>query len=1189
MRLNLVHLVKVPSGTFLSEWRYTTIEQAEPSTDEKHRFMKDILRIASERVVFFDGAMGTQIQSLHLTADDFEGLEGCNEVLNATRPHLVAQIHARYFEAGADIVETNTFGANAMNLGEYDIAHRVYELSLKGAQIAREVASSFSTPDRPRFVAGSIGPGTKLPTLEHTTYDELEATFTEQARGLLEGGADILLIETVQDLLQAKAAINGCRNAMRATGRTVPLFVQVTMETTGTMLIGSEIGAALTTLLAYPDVVAIGMNCATGPELMVEHVRYLHHHSPRLISIQPNAGLPELREGKTFYPLQPDELAKYHLQFVDEFGVNFVGGCCGTTPEHIRKVVDTIGFRPPAKRVPEVVPACASIYQSVPYEQENSFLIVGERLNANGSKQFRELLLAENYDDMVQIAREQTAEGANVLDVCVDYVGRDGVRDMTEVIRRLATQSTLPLMIDSTEPPVTEAALKRLGGKCIVNSVNFEDGGKRLHQVLPMCRKYGAAVVALAIDEEGQARTTEWKLRVARRLVQVITEDYGIPPEDIFFDALTFPLGSGAEELRRDGIATIEAIRQFKAEFPQCHTILGVSNVSFGLKPAARHVLNSVFLHYCLEAGLDAAIVHPSRILPLHRIPPEQRELARQVIFDERREDYDPLVEFMRLFEKAGATVKREDDFLSLPVEERLKRAIIEGRRNGLEQALDEAMRTHRPLDIINNILLEGMKVVGDLFGSGEMQLPFVLQSAEVMKAAVNYLTPFMERTEDVQKGTIVLATVAGDVHDIGKNLVDIILSNNGYRVINLGTKVPIDRMLEAADLYGADAIGMSGLLVKSTIVMRENLEEMNRRDRWHYPVLLGGAALTRRYVEEDLRRIYKGSVFYGQDAFEGLVIMEHLCNPDNPIESSPLQEVPSRPKLPEPGTPAEETIAAAPAVGRSNVRTDVPIPKPPFIGTRVVENIPLDEIYLYINEVALFRGQWQFRRGKMSNEEFNHFIEEHVRPIFERWKRRAKEESILQPKVVYGYFWANSDGDDLIIYREDGKTEWLRFTFPRQPSPPHKCISDFFRPVGSGERDVVAFHLVTMGPHVTETERELFAKNEYRDYLYLHGLGVEATEALAEYWHKRIREELGIADEDAKEIRLLFSLKYRGCRYSFGYPACPNLEDQAKLFELLRPERIGVTLTEEYQLVPEQSTSAIIVHHPEAKYFNIR
>ncbi|MDW8321496.1 MAG: methionine synthase [Armatimonadota bacterium] len=1150
--------------------------------------MNDILRIAAERVLFFDGAMGTQIQSLHLTAEDFEGLEGCNELLNATRPHLVAQIHARYFEAGADIVETNTFGANLMNLGEYGIAHRVYELNFKGAQLAREIAHSFTTPDRPRFVAGSIGPGTKLPTLEHITFDELESTYTEQARGLLDGGVDLLLIETVQDLLQAKAAINGCRNAMRAVGRTVPIFVQVTVETTGTMLLGSEIGAALTTLLAFPDVAAIGMNCATGPEQMVEHVRYLHHHSPRLISVQPNAGLPELRDGKTFYPLTPEELATYHKQFVEEFGVNFAGGCCGTTPEHIRKMVQTVGFHKPVARSPETIPACSSLYQSVPYYQENSFLIVGERLNANGSKQFRELLLGENYDDMVQMAREQTAEGANVLDVCVDYVGRDGVRDMTEVVRRLATQSTLPLMVDSTEPPVIEAALKRLGGKCIVNSVNFEDGGKRLRQVLPMCRKYGAAVVALAIDEEGQARTAEWKLRVARRLVKVITEDYGIPPEDIFFDALTFPLGSGAEDLRQDGIATIEAIRQFKQEFPRCHTILGVSNVSFGLKPAARHVLNSVFLHYCLEAGLDAAIVHPSRILPLHRIPEEQREVARQLIFDERREGYDPLVEFMKLFEKAGAGVKRGDEWQLLPVEERLKRAIIEGRRNGLEQSLDEAMQTHRPLDIINNILLEGMKVVGDLFGKGEMQLPFVLQSAEVMKAAVNYLTPFMERMEDVQKGTIVLATVAGDVHDIGKNLVDIILSNNGYRVVNLGIKVPIDRILEAADEYRVDAIGMSGLLVKSTIVMRENLEEMNRRGKWHYPVLLGGAALTRRYVEEDLRNIYKGRVFYGQDAFEGLVIMEHLCNPDKPLETTSLPTAPARPKLPEPSE-AEEIPSVVAGAVRSNVRMDVPIPEPPFIGTRVVENIPLDEIYPYINEVALFRGQWQFRRGKMSSEEFNRFLEERVRPIFEQWKQRAKEEGLLQPKVVYGYFWANSDGDDLIIYREDGATEWLRFTFPRQPSPPHKCISDFFRPVQSGERDVVAFHLVTMGSRVSEVERELFATHQYQDYLYLHGLGVEAAEALAEYWHKRVREELGIAHEDAKEIRLLFSLKYQGCRYSFGYPACPNLEDQAKLFELLRPERIGVTLTEEYQLVPEQSTSAIIVHHPEAKYFNIR
>lgn len=1151
--------------------------------------MYDILFYAKQRILFFDGAMGTQIQSLHLSADDFEGLEGCNEVLNATRPHLIAQIHAEHLQAGADIIETNTFGANAMNLGEYGIAHRVHELNLRGARIAREVATSFSTPDRPRFVAGSLGPGTKLPTLEHITYDELEATYSEQARGLLEGGADLLLIETVQDLLQAKAAINGCRNAMRITGFRVPLFVQVTMETTGTMLLGSEIGAALTALEAFPDVVTIGLNCATGPEQMTEHIRYLHHYSARLISVQPNAGLPELRNGQTYYPLSPDELARYHLQFVEEFGVNFVGGCCGTTPEHIRRVVETVGFREPMQRHPEHIPACASLYQSVPYKQENSFLIVGERLNANGSKQFRELLLQEDYDNIVQMAQEQTAAGANVLDVCVDYVGRNGVRDMTEVARRLAAQSVLPLMIDSTEPPVIEEALKRLGGKCIVNSVNFEDGGKRMHQILRSCKKYGAAVVALAIDEEGQARTTEWKLRVARRLVKVITEEYGIPPEDIFFDALTFPIGSGAEELRRDGIATIEAIRRFKEEFPQCHTILGVSNVSFGLKPAARHVLNSVFLHYCLEAGLDAAIVHPSRIVPLHRIPEEQRETARQLIFDERSQDYDPLTAFMALFEKAGAIQRQyahADE--TLPVEERLKCAIIDGKRVGLEAALDEAMQRYRPLDIINNILLEGMKVVGELFGSGEMQLPFVLQSAEVMKAAVNYLTPYLDRTEGVEKGSIVLATVAGDVHDIGKNLVDIILSNNGYRVINLGIKVPIDRILEAADEYQVNAIGMSGLLVKSTIVMRENLEEMNRRDKWRYPVLLGGAALTRRYVEEDLRSIYKGQLFYGQDAFEGLAIMEQLCGEwkgEDP-EFAPLC-APARPKLPDPDETAG-SVAIAPAQ-YSKVRTDIPIPTPPFIGTRVVRDIPLDEVFAYINEVALFRGQWQFRRGKMRSEEFNRFIEERVRPVFERWKHRAKEEQLLLPQVVYGYFWANSDGNDLIIYREDKQTEWLRFTFPRQPSEPYRCISDFFRPIESGERDVAAFHLVTVGARVSEVERELFAKGEYQDYLYLHGLGVETAEALAEYWHKRIREELGISGEDAQEIRLLFSLNYRGCRYSFGYPACPNLEDQAKLMELLRPDRIGVSLTEEYQLVPEQSTSAIIVHHPEAKYFSIR
>lgn len=1152
---------------------------------------RSILDLAAERALFLDGAMGTQIQSFDLSLEDFRGLDGCNEILNESRPDVIAEIHRRYFEAGADIVETNSFGANAMNLGEYDIADRTYELSLLSAQIARKVADELSTPDHPRFVAGSMGPGTKLPTLEHATYAYLRETYRENALGLLVGGADLLMVETVQDLLQGKAAINGCRLAMKEAGRSVPLFVSVTMEATGTMLLGTEMAAALTALEAYPDVVAIGLNCATGPEQMVEHIRLLHHASTRLISVLPNAGLPEMKDGAPYYPLSPEELADYHERFVKEFGASFIGGCCGTTPDHIRAVVSRIGHRKPAERNPEHQPSCSSLYQAVTYRQENSFLMVGERLNANGSKQYRELLLEERFDDMAEMAKDQTREGANVLDVCVDYVGRDGVSDMTETIRRLATQSTLPLMIDSTESPVIEAALHRLGGKCMVNSVNFEDGGKRLHTVMPMVKEFGAAVVALAIDEEGQARDLDWKMRVGRRLVQTLTEEYGLPKEDIFFDALTFPLGSGAEDLRKDGMATIDAIRQFKQEFPESHTILGLSNVSFGLKTAARHVLNSVFLHYCLEAGLDSAIVHASKIMPLHRIPEEQREIARQLIFDERREGYDPLMAFMALFEGAAVVKKSDDERLELPVEERLQTAIVDGVRKGLEASLDEAMVRYRPLEIINDILLEGMKTVGDLFGRGEMQLPFVLQSAEVMKAAVSYLEPFMEKSEGSAKGSIVLATVAGDVHDIGKNLVDIILSNNGYKVYNIGIKQPIERILEAAEAHRVDAIGMSGLLVKSTVIMRENLEIMNQANKHDIPVLLGGAALTRKYVEHDLRSIYKGRVFYGQDAFEGLALMGQICGA--PVEGLTDVAVAPRPKIAEPtGYDAvEQPIEPADfnIVRHSGARTDVPVPKPPFIGVRAITDIDLMDVYPYVNEVALFRGQWQFRKGKMSVEEFNEFLEKEVRPIFDRLKRHCRETGLLEPRVVYGYFWAQSEGNDLIIYHDDAKTERLRFSFPRQPSEPYKCISDYFRPVDSGEMDVAAFHLVTVGSKATEEERRLFAANEYREYLYLHGMSVETAEGLAEYWHKRIREDLGIAGEDADNIRQLFAQKYQGSRYSFGYPACPNLEDQALLFELLEPGLIGVSLTEEYQLVPEQSTSAIIAHHPEAKYFNVR
>jgi 5-methyltetrahydrofolate--homocysteine methyltransferase len=1149
---------------------------------------RDFLSALRDRVLIFDGAMGTMLQAADLTLDDYQGLEGCSEILCVSRPDVVRGIHAAYLEAGADAIETNSFGASAIVLGEYGIADRVVELNRVAASLAREVADDFQSDGRPRWVTGSMGPGTKLPTLGHTTFDTLRATYSDQALGLIEGGADVLIVETCQDLLQLKAAVAGAFRGMRHSGRRLPLIVQVTVETTGQMLLGSDIAAALTAIEPLGADI-IGMNCATGPAEMGEHLRYLSQHARTPLSCLPNAGLPELRDGRPYYPLTPSQLAQAHDRFVAEFGVNVVGGCCGTTPEHIRELVDAVAGRQPAHRRATHEPAVASLYQSVPLDQDITYLTVGERCNANGSRKFRELMLAGDLEGMVGVAKEQIREGAHVLDVCVDYVGRDGAPDMDVVVQRLAQQSTAPVMLDSTQADVIEAGLKRLGGRAIINSINLEDGEARMQAVCPLAKEFGAAVVALLIDEEGQARDVEWKLRIAHRIHDLATQRYGLAPEDLLFDALTFPLGSGQEDLRRDAIATLEAIRRIKAELPGVRTILGVSNVSFGLSPAARQVLNSAFLHEAREAGLDAAIVSPAKILPMHRIDEEPRQVALDLIYDRRRQGYDPLQRFMALFEGKEATRSASvEDLAALPVDERLKRRIIDGVREGLEADLQEAMQARSPLAIINEVLLDGMKTVGDLFGAGEMQLPFVLQSAEVMKAAVALLEPYMERADQGGKGRVVLATVKGDVHDIGKNLVDIILTNNGYTVHNLGIKQPISAIIDKAEEIAADAIGMSGLLVKSTVVMRENLEELNARGLARYPVLLGGAALNRTYVEGDLRQVYKGRVFYCRDAFAGLHVMDQLrgerekgIKVDKEAPRAP--RVPrTAPRGPSPAPPDTDEVA------RSDVRADVPVPTAPFLGeSRVVKGVPVREIAAYLNESALFRGQWQLRPSG-GKEGWQRLLETEARPRLRARLDEAIADQVLQPAVVYGYFPCNSQGNDLIIWRDDG-SEWVRFGFPRQRRDRRLCIADYFRPVESGERDVVAFHVVTMGLEASEATARLFADDRYREYLELHGITVEMAEALAEYWHKRIREELGIAGDDSSDLEELFDLGYRGARYSFGYPACPDLEQQEKIFELLEPERIGVELSEEYQLHPEQSTSAIVVHHPEAVYFNAR
>jgi 5-methyltetrahydrofolate--homocysteine methyltransferase len=1148
------------------------------------RFRADL----EQRVIIFDGAMGTSIQNYNLSLEkDYLGKENLSEILLLTRPDVIREIHASFLMVGCDAIETDTFSGTRLVLGEYDMADQVREINVTAARLAREVAEEFSTPDRLRYVIGSMGPGTKSPSSTdpnlHLDFDTLYDYYKEQAVALIEGGVDVLLVETCFDLLQCKIGVRACADAREEAGLNVPIMAQVTMETTGTMLLGTEIGAAVTALEEMP-VEVIGLNCATGPEMMTEHVRYLSENCSRKLSVLPNAGLPRLENYKTIYDLTPDQLASYHETFVKEYGVNIVGGCCGTTPSHLKAVVDRLDGAVPKKRSPIFTPSASSLYTSVPFKQESSILIVGERTNASGSKKCRDLLNAEDWDGLVSMAKDQVREGAHILDVNVDFVGRDGPQDMEEVISRFVNNVTLPLMLDSTQWPVMEAGLKHAGGKCILNSTNFEDGEERFAQVIELARRHGAAVVIGTIDETGMARTAEEKFAIAKRSYEIALEKYDTQPSNIFFDPLALPISTGLEDDRKSGAQTIEGIRRIKTELPGCYTLLGISNISFGLNPAARQVLNSVFMHYCVEAGLDAAIVNASKILPLNRIGEQEREVARQLIFDERRFDgevctYDPLAEFTSLFQ--GKTLKREAIDENLPIEEKLKRAIIDGERRNLEANLEEAMKTYPPLAIINDLLLDGMKVVGELFGSGQMQLPFVLQSAEVMKASVAYLEPFMERVEGDSKGKIVLATVKGDVHDIGKNLVDIILTNNGYTVYNLGIKQPIQNIIEATEQHKADAIGLSGLLVKSTVIMKDDLEELNTRGLDRYPVILGGAALTRSYVEEDLRAVYNGSVFYAQDAFEGLHLMEQIAAGTavaGPAKPSRREE--RKKRLAEMGEPAG--VAAEP------VRQDIPVPKPPFWGSRMVERVPLPELFPYVNEVALFRNQWQFKRGEQSREEFNAYIEETVRPIYNDWKSRVIKEDILRPSVAYGYFPCQSQGNDVIVYHPDTQQEWQRFTFPRQPGRRRLCIADFFKSVESGETDVIGMSVVTVGRRASEVTAKLFAENQYADYLYLHGLSVETAEALAEYWHKRMREELGIADEDAPAIRELFQQKYRGSRYSFGYPACPNLEDQTKLFELLQPERINVTLTEEFEMEPEQSTSAIIVHHPQAKYFTI-
>ncbi len=1165
--------------------------------------MSEFLALLAERVLLCDGAMGTQVQALDLDVDrDYLGQENCTEILNQSRPDLVRAIHRGYLEAGADMVETNSFGGSPITLAEFGLEGEAHALNRAAALLAREAAEDAGRDGRRRFVVGSVGPGTKLPTLGHVDYQAVEDAIAVQCGGLIEGSADAILVETCQDPLYFKAAINGAKRARAAAGTATPILLQVTVETTGTLLVGTDIAAASTVAHAL-DVAAMGLNCATGPREMAEHVRWLAENWTGPVSVQPNAGLPELVDGRTRYPLGPEEMSKWLERFVVEDGVNLIGGCCGTTHEHIRALDRMLrarasdGWRPaPKPRSVRWTPSIASLYGQVPLRQENAYLSIGERCNANGSKKFRELQEKGDWQGCVEMGREQVKEGSHALDVCTAFVGRDEIKEMAEVVSRMRGSVNAPLVIDSTEYDVLEATLKLYGGKPIINSINFEDGEEPAAKRLALAKRFGAAVVALTIDEKGMAKSAEDKVKVAHRLYDFACNRHGLPPSDLLFDPLTFTICTGNEDDRKLGLWTLEAIERIATELPECQIILGLSNISFGLKPAARHVLNSVFLDHALKRGMTGAILHVSKIMPLHKIPAEEVQVAEDLIYDRRRDGYDPLQAFIALFKdrQAEASEKRARPET---VEERLKLRIVDGERNGLHEDLAVAMQTYKPLDIINTFLLDGMKVVGELFGAGKMQLPFVLQSAETMKAAVAYLEPFMERVDGQSKGTIVLATVKGDVHDIGKNLVDIILTNNGFKVVNLGIKQPLDAILKAAEEHKADAIGMSGLLVKSTVVMKDNLNEMTRLGV-KTPVLLGGAALTRRYVEDDCVRAYAcGRVAYAGDAFDGLDLATRVVEgrfDDHLAERQAANQNKARNTR---RTLGRATDAATRPVDyeetrlrRSELAGGVDVPAPPFWGARVIDQTPIRALVPYLNERMLYQFHWGFRKEGRTLEQYMAWARQELKPILKRLIDVCEQQDILQPKAAYGFWKAAAEGNDVIVYDTDGSSELCRFTLPRQAKPDGLCIADFFRDasLGAEKRDVIGFQVVTMGQRAADVAREWFADNRYQDYLYLHGLGVEMAEAMAEYVHTRIRAELGFGHEDARSMDELLRQSYRGSRYSFGYPACPRLEDQAPILKLLGAERIGVALSDEFQLHPEQSTSAIVVHHPRAKYFSV-
>ncbi len=1186
--------------------------------------------------LIFDGAMGTNLQSQNLTAEDFGGAayEGCNEYLVITKPEAVAKVHRDFLAAGADVIETDSFGSSPLVLAEYDLADRAYELSRKAAELARSCADEFTTPEKPRFVAGSIGPGTKLPTLGHITYDELKASFMVQAEGLYDGGADLFIVETCQDVLQIKAALSAFEAVFAKKGSRLPLMVSVTMEIQGTMLVGTDISGVLAILEPFP-IDILGLNCATGPNLMTPHIKYLSENSPFPISCIPNAGLPENIGGRAHYKMTPLEFKTSMSEFIAEYGVQIVGGCCGTRPDHIKALADAVEQTPLKERsvrknaVGEIrsplsyTPAAASIYSAQTYQQDNSFLIVGERLNASGSRKVRKLLNEDDWDGLLAIAKSQVKEGAHMLDVNVDYVGRDGERDMRELVSRLVKHTTLPLMLDSTEWTKMEAGLKVAGGKCLLNSTNYEDGEERFFKVLQLAKEYGAGVVIGCIDEEGMARTAQKKFAIAQRAYQDVLK-FGIPPHEIFYDTLALPISTGIEEDRENAKATIEAIRLIRENLPGVHFMLGVSNISFGLSPAARITLNSVFLKVAMKAGMDGAIVSAAKILPLAKITEEHQQICQDLIYDNRKFEgdiciYDPLGKLTTVFQGVSTKDTRSSATLAdLPIEERLKQHIIDGERIGLEDALKVALdEGHKALEIVNTFLLDGMKVVGELFGSGQMQLPFVLQSAETMKSAVAFLEPYMEKVEgedeDRGKGKFLIATVKGDVHDIGKNLVDIILTNNGYKVINLGIKQAIEAIVEAYEQHQPDCIAMSGLLVKSTAFMKENLAAFNAKGIT-VPVILGGAALTPKFVYGDCQETYQGQVIYGKDAFADLTFMDRLmpakeqhCWVDTEGFTGEFAQFNEKGRKASKDLDRElngdgQKSARSTVIDTERsaaVAIDIERPAPPFWGTKILrsDDLDLEELFWYMDLQALIAGQWQFRKPKdQSREEYDWFLASKVYPILEQWKQKIRRSQWLEPTLVYGYFPCAAMGNSVHVYEpsviEQGltpttATPFVTWTFPRQKSMGRLCIADFIRPLEHNQFDVLPMQAVTMGEIATQKAQELYQGNNYTDYLYFHGMAVQLAEALAEWSHARIRRELGYGNLEPDNIRDVLAQRYQGSRYSFGYPACPVVIDQVPQLQLLGCDRIGLSIDESEQLYPEQSTTAFVIYHPVARYFS--